>query len=51
MMRRVCSVLHLEQVLHSHLLCCDDDDYDDDDDDDDDECDNFYGAITHHMPL
>ena len=21
------------------------------DDDDDDECDNFYGAITQHMPL
>ena len=25
--------------------------YYDDDDDDDDEYDNFYGAITQHMPL
>ena len=32
---------------------CDDDDDDDDDDDYDydDEYDNFYGAITLHMPL
>jgi len=33
-----------------HFACSPNND-DDDDDDDDDEYDNFYGAITQHMPL
>ena len=34
-----------------NFLCARPHDDDDDDDDDNDEYDNFYGAITQHMPL